>query len=321
MSTRSTQNQITKYKPLAKASIMPKVEVSGPPFPRDIDILCGNADETKTHPGNLVFNYVVAKHADGYRHAKDRRAKMAITDMIYRMLVDEMGARFLKRDPYKEVWYIVKTERVGKDKISHSLRSLARGRGVCNKTSYAKCHMIDILLDVQRPRDRQEKPSQILGRSSPRICPNVAPDYLMGCQVNNVQNLHMFPPSMKLVTPEGIEAISSIMTSQEALPDDSTAQFPFVLQQELEQSPPSASLQCGFQIQDWFEQSWVDDEPSGTNRYSCESDDEVVLWALQGLLEDKESSCDEASLSIPCNSNVEVAELFDDATLDEVLLA
>ena len=300
---------------------MPKVEVREPPFPRDMDILCGNADKTKNHPGNLIFNYVVAKHADGYRHAKDRRAKMAITDMIYRMLVDEMGARFFKRDPYKESWYIVKTERVGKDKISHSLRSLARDRSVRNKTSYAKCHMIDILLGVQRPRDRQEQSSQILDRSSHRICPNVAPDYSMGCQVSNVQNLCMFPTSMKLVTPGVIEATSTIMTSQKALPDDSTAQFPFVLQQELEQSPLSASLQCGFQIQDWFEQSSVDDEPSGADRNSCESDDEFVLWTLKGLLEDKETSSDKASLSIPCNSNVEVAELFDDATLDEVLLA
>ncbi|KAI2505602.1 hypothetical protein MHU86_8844 [Fragilaria crotonensis] len=93
-----------------------------PVEPTRYDVLCGAGHETTYHPGNVKFRLLVSKHFDKYRAAQCKKAKMKVSRAILAEVL-ATGARFLKKNPARTVWHVADIK-VGKDKISHCLRSL-----------------------------------------------------------------------------------------------------------------------------------------------------------------------------------------------------
>ena len=94
-----------------------------PVEPSRCDVLCGAGHETTYHPGNVKFRLVVAKHYPDYETAACKKGKMRVSRTILAEVLGT-GARFLKKNPLQSTEWHVADIKVGKDKISHCLRSL-----------------------------------------------------------------------------------------------------------------------------------------------------------------------------------------------------
>jgi hypothetical protein len=94
--------------------------------PTSSDILCGAGYDTCHHKGNEIFRLVLSKHFETYYHATNKISKIKASRAILSELVAS-GARFLKKDGNRDRW-LVADIKVGKDKISHALRSLKEAR-------------------------------------------------------------------------------------------------------------------------------------------------------------------------------------------------
>lgn len=88
-------------------------------IPRAADILCGTGLE-KHHPGNEHFKRFVSHFVDSYAQAPSKGHKMIITKTILDLLIAK-GARFLKKTPIHQYWYVA-DNKVARDKIGHFLR-------------------------------------------------------------------------------------------------------------------------------------------------------------------------------------------------------
>lgn len=120
-----------------------------PADPTDDDVLCGSGRVVLEHPGNIRFQRLVEQKYDEYLETADSKvAKTRLTTETLREVVST-GGRFLKKHAIYDLWYVCsKQKKVGRDKISHLLRQMARRSGP--------------LLPVQAPV--QEENMQIYGR-------------------------------------------------------------------------------------------------------------------------------------------------------------
>jgi hypothetical protein len=90
--------------------------------PTTCDILCGAGYDTCHHKGNEMFRTILLKHFETYFRATCKKSKIEASRAILADLL-ESGARFLKKDGNRNRW-LVADIKVGKDKISHALRSM-----------------------------------------------------------------------------------------------------------------------------------------------------------------------------------------------------
>lgn len=90
--------------------------------PTSHDVLCGSGSQVNGHTGNQLFRKTLrARHAM-YANAITKPQKMRVTKLVFDELV-HAGARFLKKDPIFDRWYLVGAKGA-RDKISHCLRRM-----------------------------------------------------------------------------------------------------------------------------------------------------------------------------------------------------
>lgn len=100
-----------------------------PATPNSEDVLCGSGRVVVEHPGNVRFQRLVAQRHNAYVETDSKKVKTRVTTEALREVLST-GGRFLKRHPIYDLWYIcLKQEKVGRDKISHLLRQMARRSG------------------------------------------------------------------------------------------------------------------------------------------------------------------------------------------------
>jgi hypothetical protein len=101
--------------------------------PNDLlDVLCGAGKAASEHPGNKRFRAIVAKsYYSKYTTVTSKTEKMNVTRGVMHELLSSGCARFLKKDPIFERFYVA-SHRAGRDKVSHSLREL---KTACNHGS------------------------------------------------------------------------------------------------------------------------------------------------------------------------------------------
>ena len=101
-----------------------------PADPTDDDVLCGSGRVVLEHPGNVRFQQLVAQKYNEYLETADSKvAKTRVTTETLREVVST-GGRFLKKHAIYDLWYVCsKQKKVGRDKISHLLRQMARRTG------------------------------------------------------------------------------------------------------------------------------------------------------------------------------------------------
>ena len=99
-------------------------------LPTDIDVLCGSGNDISQHRGNIRFRLIIAKHYERYALAATKTEKTKVTRRIFDQILLP-GTRFLKKHPIFPIWSVAGLK-VGRDKISHSLREIANqvGRGI-----------------------------------------------------------------------------------------------------------------------------------------------------------------------------------------------
>lgn len=102
-----------------------------------IDVLCGSGEQAMKHPGNIRFCAIVKKHYDSlYSSAGTKQEKMKVTKLIFDETI-QTGARFLKKDPVlAETWYLVRSRKVTRDKISHHLRRMIKNAEEKNRNEF-----------------------------------------------------------------------------------------------------------------------------------------------------------------------------------------
>lgn len=100
-----------------------------PADPTDEDVLCGSGRVVIEHPGNIRFQRLVSQKYPNYIEADSKNSKTRVTtEALFEVL--STGARFLKKHPIYNLWYIcLKQKKVGRDKISHLLRQMSRRPG------------------------------------------------------------------------------------------------------------------------------------------------------------------------------------------------
>lgn len=100
-----------------------------PAEPDTEDILCGSGRVVAEHQGNVRFQRLVAQRYNDYVETDSKKLKTRVTTETLREVLST-GGRFLKKHPIYDLWYIcLKQEKVGRDKISHLLRQMARRSG------------------------------------------------------------------------------------------------------------------------------------------------------------------------------------------------
>jgi hypothetical protein len=73
-------------------------------LPDNNDVLFGRGSDCWAHEGNIHFRSVVSKYQDEYHSNKTRSEKADIVGTIVQEM-KQIGARFLKKDPYSDGWY------------------------------------------------------------------------------------------------------------------------------------------------------------------------------------------------------------------------
>jgi hypothetical protein len=96
-----------------------------PVTPTKDDILCGSGNLKSIHPGNQQLKRIVLKYFAEYMAAETRREMMRISKLILLEVISR-GARFLRKHPIFDEWYIQEDPKAARDKISHMLRDLKR---------------------------------------------------------------------------------------------------------------------------------------------------------------------------------------------------
>lgn len=98
---------------------------NNPVIPTKDDILCGSGNSKSTHPGNQQLTRIVLTHLAEYLAAETRREMVRISKLIL-LEVSSQGARFLRKHPIFDEWYVQEDPKAARDKISHMLRDLKR---------------------------------------------------------------------------------------------------------------------------------------------------------------------------------------------------
>ena len=92
--------------------------------PTYLDVLCGTSIERFTQLGNELFLSTVLAYVDYYVRASSKKEKMKVSKMIYDCLT-KSGVRFLKKGIGDDRHWYLASEKVGRDRIGHSLRQHA----------------------------------------------------------------------------------------------------------------------------------------------------------------------------------------------------
>lgn len=99
--------------------------------PRRCDVLCGWGHVVLNHPGNMLFQSIVKKKAEGYANASTKLLKSRVTKSILSE-VRATGARVLKKDPIYPLWHVVddgtSSDKVMRDKTTRLLRAFLTTR-------------------------------------------------------------------------------------------------------------------------------------------------------------------------------------------------
>jgi hypothetical protein len=88
--------------------------------PTSNDVLCGKDRATFSHLGNRRFRYIISMNAASYVETKTKRERSFMVGAIVSM-IQEKGARFVKKDPKANMYYEICTEHA-RDKVAHALR-------------------------------------------------------------------------------------------------------------------------------------------------------------------------------------------------------
>jgi hypothetical protein len=96
-------------------------------IPTYLDVLCGTSTERFTQLGNELFISTVLAFVDCYQRASSKKDKMKVSKMIYDCLT-KFGVRFLKKGVGQDQHWYLASEKVGRDRIGHSLRQYATKR-------------------------------------------------------------------------------------------------------------------------------------------------------------------------------------------------
>ena len=99
---------------------------------RPYDILAGKCTTAHNNCGNRRFRITVSLHFPKYQAAETRKDKSAVIDSMLHLLLDVIGARFLKsvegeHEPSstKACRYIEMDRKACRERISHALRNMA----------------------------------------------------------------------------------------------------------------------------------------------------------------------------------------------------
>jgi hypothetical protein len=92
---------------------------------RNYDIICGRERVAFNNVGNRRFRITISLHVKRYMAASNRRETKAVIQSVCDLLVNEAGARFLKRKSKGRDTFIVLDEREARNKIQHALRDMA----------------------------------------------------------------------------------------------------------------------------------------------------------------------------------------------------
>lgn len=145
--------------------------------PTENDVLCGSGNDISQHRGNIRFRRIVASHYERFAVAVTKTEKMKVTRRIINEVLGEApGVRFLKRHPIFQKWYGAELK-VGKDKISHSLREIKMTKQAETATGQSLQHlireqafvdqqMLALLVNEKTKQEFEEQPQQQLQQQS-----------------------------------------------------------------------------------------------------------------------------------------------------------
>jgi hypothetical protein len=89
------------------------------------DILCGRSRISAHNGGNQKFRMAIALNLKRYMQAPTRDAKTQVIESIVNMVLQEMGARFLKQSDRNNVFYQELDRGEARAKVAHALRDKA----------------------------------------------------------------------------------------------------------------------------------------------------------------------------------------------------
>lgn len=138
-STRKKRSQSTSMQDIPGPQNITKMEQSRAVIPRNLDILCGSGKAASRHPGNVRFRAIVVMHFPEYERATNRRRKAQVVQKVLNDVLSSNVTNFLKKDPIFDRFYIA-SERVGRDKVSHSLREMQAAKSRCTYTNSKHNH-------------------------------------------------------------------------------------------------------------------------------------------------------------------------------------
>jgi hypothetical protein len=122
------------------------------------DILCGRRKTAFNNVGNRRFRVTISLNLPRYLGAKSRHEKSAVIISIVRMLRNDVGARFLKREG-KE--FIELDETQARGKVGHALRDMS----VAQQQSTMRALMGDKDDPIDLKEDQEEEDSDLLDSS------------------------------------------------------------------------------------------------------------------------------------------------------------
>jgi len=85
------------------------------------DIMCGRGKAYSKNPGNIHFLTLIKATLQHYMDAPTPIDRGNIVAALLSNLTNDVGARFIKKDPHTKEWYIMSQE-MAHDKIGHSIR-------------------------------------------------------------------------------------------------------------------------------------------------------------------------------------------------------
>lgn len=121
---KPTNNMMYKPKPVEVQSSDDTIVYK----PKPVDVLCGRGKMCFHHDGNDRFRMLIAEHADTYKQAPTKKAKMQVVMLIVDIVIAR-GGRFLIRT--KEGSWVDGGRKQGKKKTGHAFRDALRGRVKC----------------------------------------------------------------------------------------------------------------------------------------------------------------------------------------------
>jgi hypothetical protein len=118
-----------------KMSQQPQVG-SSPPInivdrPTSVDVLCGRGKMCFHHVGDVSFRMLIAEHADTYKMAPTKKAKMQVVMLIVEIVTSRGGRFLLISNKNDDGTWIDGGYKQGKKKTGHAFRDALRGRVKC----------------------------------------------------------------------------------------------------------------------------------------------------------------------------------------------